>query len=235
MTRVGVVTGMIAESRCLGAALQQIPPANRPLIYCAGANLRRAQDGTRALIDQGVEALMSFGLAGGLAPGTVPGDLLCATEVLDADGGKWPTNEMWRQSLSTALASDADAPLFCSPEPIASVEMKARLHLESGATAVDMESAAVAAGAADASLPFVALRVIVDPASRAIPESALRGLGPNGEQRPLAVLTALLTRPGDLAGLIRLGRDTAHGMRRLRRVAALGEVLFAGPFGRRDG
>jgi len=231
VTRVGVVTGMIAESRCLGAAMQQIPPANQPLISCAGANLQRAHDGARALIDQGAGALMSFGLAGGLAPDTVPGDLLCATEVLDMSGGKWPTDAAWRQTQVAALNADAESALLTSPEPVTSIEMKVRLHRDHGAMAVDMESAAVAAVAADANLPFVALRVIVDPAGRAIPPSALSGLGPNGEQRPLAVLAALLTRPGDLAGLIRLGRDTAYGMRRLRRVAAFGDALFTGPFG----
>ena len=178
---------------------------------------------------------MSFGLAGGLAPGAAPGDLVCATEVRDAAGGSWPTSSTWRQSLATALYPNAEAPLLTSLEPVISIAMKARLYRDSGATAVDMESAAVAAVAADASVPFVALRVIVDPAGRAIPPSALTGLGPNGEQRPLAVLVALLGRPGDLAGLIRLAGDTARGMRRLRRVAALGDALFAGPFGRPGG
>ena len=231
MTRVGVVTGMIAESRCLGAALQETPTANQPIVFCAGASVQRAHDGARALIAQGATALMSFGLAGGLAPDAEPGDLLCATDILDTSGGQWPTTAPWRQALAAALGSDAEAPLVTSPDPITTIDMKARLHRDSGAVAVDMESAAVAAVAAHASLPFVALRVIVDPARRAIPQSALNGLGPNGEQRPLAVLAALLTRPGDLPGLIRLGRDTARGMRRLRRVAALGDALFTGPFG----
>ena len=235
MTRVGVVTGMIAESRCLDAALHRIPPDNHPLIYCAGADRRRARDGARALIDQGAHALMSFGLAGGLAPGGAPGDLVSATEIRDAEGGRWPTSATWRHSLAAALYPDAEAPLLSSPNPVTSIAMKARLYRDSGAAAVDMESAAVAAVAAEASVPFIALRVIVDPAGRTIPPSALSGLGPNGEQRPLAVLAALLGRPGDLPGLLRLAGDTARGMRRLRRVAALGDALFAGPFGRPGG
>lgn len=228
MSRLGIITGMIVESRILGAVTEQLPPASQPIVYCAGADAARAHDGAQTLIDRGAAALMSFGLAGGLAPALAPGDLLCATEVLDQAGGRWTAADDWRHRMAPLLGPDAEGPLLSGAEPVVSAERKAALHADTGALAVDMESAGVAAVAAAAGLPFLALRVIADPAGRQLPPSALRGLGPQGEQRPFAVLTALLARPGDIAGLLRLARDGARGMRRLRRVAALGEALFIG-------
>src|SRR5256885_9970689 len=55
---------------------------------------------------------------------------------------------------------------------IAARACKAALRLETGAAAVDMESHIAAAYAAEFELPFAALRVISDPASRALPALA---------------------------------------------------------------
>ena len=85
---------------------------------------------------------------------------------------------------------------------------KALLFASFGALAVDMESGAVAEACVRAGKPFAVLRAIADPAGRGIPALAMRGLGPEGETRPLAVAAGLLRRPGDLPALIRLGRDS---------------------------
>ncbi len=73
-------------------------------------------------------------------------------------------------------------------EPACSVAAKATLRAASGALAIDMESAAVAEAAAEAGVPFLVLRVIADPADRAIPPVALHGVAPDGSRRPWAVL-----------------------------------------------
>ena len=59
---------------------------------------------------------------------------------------------------------------------------------------------------------------------------AVRGIAPDGSRRPSAVLLNLLTRPADLAPLIRLARDSDAALRQLRRVASLvGSALFTPP------
>ena len=58
---------------------------------------------------------------------------------------------------------------------------KAALHSETGASAVDMESHIAAAYAAEAGLPFAAVRVISDPAHRALPALARAAIKPNGQ------------------------------------------------------
>ena len=57
-------------------------------------------------------------------------------------------------------------------EVVVAQACKAALRSETGAAAVDMESHIAAAYAAEAGLPFAALRVISDPASRALPALA---------------------------------------------------------------
>ena len=58
---------------------------------------------------------------------------------------------------------------------------KPRCDLETGAVAVDMESHIAAAYAAEAGLPFAALRVVSDPAGRALPALAMAAIKPNGD------------------------------------------------------
>jgi adenosylhomocysteine nucleosidase len=75
-------------------------------------------------------------------------------------------------------------------------------------------------------VPFAVLRVVLDPAQRAIPLSALAGARHDGETDPMAVLKALMKRPGDLLGLLRLAGDTRTASSALRRSRqALGPFL----------
>lgn len=229
MTRVGIITGLVAESGCLSDALSKAAPEARPLLYCAAASTERAYTGARALIDQGATALVSFGIAGGLAPHLTPGALLLAEAILDRHGARWPTDAAWRESLQRETGADASGPMLISETAIRSVSEKAHLHATTGAIAVDMESGGVARAAAAAGMPFLVVRVIADPAGRRLPPSALAGLGPDGRQRPLAALAALARRPWETLELLRLGRDSSAAMRRLRGVASRGTTLFRAP------
>ena len=75
-------------------------------------------------------------------------------------------------------------------------------------------------------VPFVVLRVVLDPAHRAIPQSALAGARHDGGTDPVAVLKALMKRPEDLPALLRLAGDTREASRALRRSRqALGPFL----------
>lgn len=229
MSRVGIVTGLVAEGGCLSGAMNEAAPDARPLLYCAGASTARAYTGACALIDQGATALVSFGIAGGLAPDLPPGALVLAEAVLDIHGGHWTTTAAWREPLQRETGAEATGPVLISETAIRSVSEKARLHAETGAVAVDMESGGVARAAAAAGVPFLIVRVVADPASRRLPPSALAGLGPDGRQRPLGALAALARRPWDTLELLRLGRDSGTALRRLRGVASRGSSLFLAP------
>jgi hypothetical protein len=108
---------------------------------------------------------------------------------------------------------------------VLSTAEKAALHARTGAVAVDMESHRVAVAAAAAGLPVLAVRAIGDPAGRALPALAARALGEDGRPRIGPVVAGLLRRPGDLAALLRVRRDTEAALAALAGVA--GTVIAA--------
>jgi len=61
---------------------------------------------------------------------------------------------------------------------------------------------------------------VLDPAERDLPRAALVALGPDGRIRLGALIGALLRRPGDVWGLIRLARDASVARVSLGRAAA---------------
>lgn len=126
-------------------------------------------------------------------------------------------------ALRARLGPSAPVTLFGGSAILGEVAAKRRLHAETGAVAVDLESGAVAAVAARHGLPFAALRVICDPAGRALPPAALIALDRQGRIGPLRILTSLLRRPGQVADLLRLAGDAKMAQDALRgRVRQIG-------------
>jgi len=99
---------------------------------------------------------------------------------------------------------------------VAARHVKAALHSETGAAAVDMESHIAAAYAAESGLPFAALRVISDPASRALPPLAMAAIKPNGDIDVRKVLRGLARNPTTLRALVSTGIDFNRALRSLR-------------------
>ncbi|HWA89772.1 MAG TPA: hypothetical protein VG889_07045, partial [Rhizomicrobium sp.] len=84
---------------------------------------------------------------------------------------------------------------------------KRGLQIRTGAVAVDMESHIAGRVARECGLPFAALRIVLDPAHRPIPKTALAGQRLDGSTDRRAVIAALRTRPHDLPAVVRLGVD----------------------------
>jgi len=200
--KVGVLVGMESEAALL-------PP--EALVAIAGADPVAAEYQARRLLDLGAQALLSFGIAGGLDPTLASGDLIVATGVIDGLD-HFPTDSVWMCRLLNALPEARRGPVFSAHGVITGARSKRGLFASIGARAVDMESGAVARVAAGAGCPFAVLRAVADPATFSLPSAAAAGLGPDGKARPLAVLGRLALRPWQLPGLIRLGLDsrTAH-------------------------
>lgn len=229
MTRLGLVTGMLVEEDCLADALVDLPDSAQPLTFCAGASAERAYRGACELVAEGATALLSIGIAGGLDAALRPGDVVLPDVVIGSDGIQRRAAPEWHAAVLQDVPSPAIGALLAAAAPACTVAEKAALRAQTGALAVDMESGAVALAAADADVPFLALRIIADPADRAIPRAALKGVAADGSRRPLAVLGGLLLRPGDVPALISLARDSKAALRQLRRVASLGRALFSPP------
>ena len=220
MAGPGIITGLYREAACFDI----FPETRRPRVRCEGVGPRRAAEGARKLIAEGCDSLISFGIAGGLDPQLKSATVVIAEAVI-ADGvPRRSTDDAWRERLRPVLESPfsvSTGSLYGSDQVIETPTDKQRLFATTGAVAVDMESHAVAAVAVEAAVPFLVVRLISDPASGVIPPAAMKGVGLDGRERHLAVIGALVRRPGDLPALLRLRRDSARALEGLRRVAAL--------------
>jgi hypothetical protein len=160
----------------------------------------------------GADLILSSGLAGGLEPRLVAGDLVF-------DGPRSLVEQLramapWAH-VGKVLGSDS---------AIASVAGKAEAH-RSGAVAVDMESHIARRVAARRGLPCLTARVISDAAGEALPPAALAGMSPNGEIDVARVVQSLARDPAQLPALIRTARTARIGLRELSR---LHDALRAG-------
>lgn len=223
MAIIGIVTGLAAERDCLAC----FPAADRPAVRVAGARADRAAIAARELIRAGAQGLISFGLAGGLAPGLSVGTIVLADRVIDAHGRTLLADPAWREHLTARLAPGhriVAGTIVGSDRAIGRPDAKAALARTTGALAVDMESHAVAETAARLGVPFLVIRAIADPAARAVPAWLTGVIDPEGRTRLTAVAAGLLAHPADLAALIALGRASGRALAALRRLA-----LDAGP------
>jgi hopanoid-associated phosphorylase len=213
---VAVVTGSWVEARCL--------QSQHVRIACSGGSAERARSEAARLVVEGAAALVSFGLAGGLAPELRPGDLLLPETVRSAGAATWSVDPIWRERVHARLIAGGLEPrsgaLLGSERLLASAFDKRELLETSGARAVDMESHEVAVVATDAKLPFLVIRALADPYDQVIPQVAREALRPDGRVRLQAMLGGLFRERGSAIALIRLVRRSARGLVCLRGAAA---------------
>jgi adenosylhomocysteine nucleosidase len=215
--RVGAVTGLAAEAKV----------ARRAGIIARPSGSIAAQTTAIAerLLSEGAEALISFGIAGALAPALTPGCLLVPRAVIDETGARYAVDSEWRTQISDALRHAGlrldDGDLLGAREAAASPARKAELYRVTGAVAIDLESDLVAQAAARAYRPFLVLRAVSDSATQALPDAAVHGLAANGKPALGRVLLSVARDPRQIPALIKLAGDTR------RALDALGSALRA--------
>ncbi|MCP1549312.1 hopanoid-associated phosphorylase [Methylorubrum zatmanii] len=220
----------VASGAVMGGAVLAVAGLAREARIAAGPGVETIQAGgnperLRAALDRrspgDLRAVVSFGIAGGLDPALRPGDIVVGTH-LDADQ-RFPADPELARRLSERLTGSprvVAGGLVGSAVAVMTVADKAALHARTGALAVDMESHVAAAYAARHALPFAAVRVVCDPAGRALPAFAASALTPEGEPDIRAVLGALLRGQARIGELIRLGRDSSAAFAALARCRA---------------
>lgn len=216
---VGIVVGLSAEARLVAAATPR-RARGRSDVHCVFSDAVQSA----VLIDAGVPALISFGIAGGLDAGLTPGTLVLAPTVFLPSGDVVSTDPEWRERVRTKLSPEivpVIAPIVGSHDLVADPAAKAGLWTRTGAAAVDMESHAAAQAARRAGLPLLVLRAIADPATGRLPAAVRHGFSGNGRARPLAVLGGALLAPSQIPDLVRLARDSYLAMASLRRAVQL--------------
>jgi adenosylhomocysteine nucleosidase len=206
-----IVTGLVQEAR--------IAAGPGMTVICSSSDPQQLRALLTVFDPSTIRGVVSFGVAGGLDPTLKTGDIVVATEVLAGDT-RWlaglPLNEELIASVALGGRRVVRGGLAGVEQVIAAQAGKAALHLETGAAAVDMESHIAAAYAAEAGLPFAALRVISDPATRALPPLAMAAIKPNGDIDLRKVLRGLMRNPLTLHALVSTGIDFNRALRSLR-------------------
>ena len=204
--RIGVITALDQEAQVFARRAPRFLGAHDLVVKVAGPGCDQATRTAEALLASGCDALLSWGLAGGLNPQMVPAQLIVGSATIIASGEAIATDEVLQRDLVGALG-DLKAvcgPLFTSVHPIATAAEKSNLHAAHAAVAVDMESAAVARAAQCGQAKFAAIRCIVDPADFDLPPAALKGIAPDGQLRVAATIGHLLGHPGEIRQVLKL-------------------------------
>jgi adenosylhomocysteine nucleosidase len=171
------------------------------------------RDRTAALIKgaaKGANCLMSFGIAGALAPHLRAGDVVMSAEVVSEDGFYWQADDRFRDRVAD-LACQIRAflgPVLGASAILATEADKSRAWREKGALAVDLESDLVARVASQAGIPFLVVRTIADTVCRELPPAALIPLSEAGTPNLARVLGSVLRRPRQIGTLIGLAWET---------------------------
>jgi adenosylhomocysteine nucleosidase len=184
-----------------------------------GGDGRRLEELVRQLAAQGGNAIISFGIAAGLAT-QFSGACLIGSEV--AYGGvSYSADRAWTASIKNLIGGADVVRISGVDRPLARPSEKRALHRGSGAAAADMESHVVARIAAELALPFAVLRVVADPVERELPPAALAGMSADGGIDVGAVLASLARSPRQLPALIRLAAEAGHARSALLRCSDL--------------
>lgn len=211
-----IVTGLFSEAR--------IAAGPGMTVICSSSDPDQLRTQLEVFDHASVRGIISFGIAGGLDPSLRAGDLVVANEIMTS-ACRFATAPELSENLveltNIGRRRIVGGTIFGAEEVILTPRDKMLLHEETGATAVDMESHIAAAYAASVGLPFAALRVINDPASRSLPALALNALKPNGDIDPRKVLRGLAREPSVIPSLMRTAHDFNRAIATLRRCRSL--------------
>ncbi len=206
-----IVTGLIQEAR--------IASGPGMTVICSSSDPQQLRALLTVFDPATIRGVISFGVAGGLDPTLKSGDIVVATEVLAGDA-RWlaglALNDDVMAGFGFGRRRIVRGRLAGAEQVVAARHLKEALHLETGAAAVDMESHIAAEYADKAGLPFAALRVVSDPAHRALPSLALAAIKPNGDIDLRKVLRSVARNPRSLRDLVATGIDFNRALRSLR-------------------
>ena len=146
--------------------------------------------------------IISAGLAGALDPTLQHGDVV-------VDGEASSLAIKWTSPIRSGR-------IHTSEKVVTTAAEKADLFLQTGALAVDMETAGIRRMAERVNVPFLAIRAISDKADEPIDPAVLGMVDPFGRPRAGAVLTTLARRPTILRRLLKLRSNSQIAAKRLQ-------------------
>lgn len=191
--------------------------------------MRRAGETARRALATLPQArlVVGTGVAGALSPGLRPGAIVVADRVMkareDATHRRYVVERVvavsaedmahCERALSAARLDFSIGAILTSPRVLADADSKRLAMEQSGAIAVDMESAAIASEAAKRGIPFAVVRTVVDSL-----EDEVVGAGiadEEGRVKPLKAAGYLMHNPGAMMKLPRMLHNLALATRSL--------------------
>ncbi len=159
----------------------------------------------------GADGIISFGMAGALAP-----DLRIGDWVVGERAGELECDGRWVAALAGLLPGARIGPVHADVRLIGGSEQKLDLNRSSGCLAADMESHVAAAAARRAGVPFAVLRCVSDEAAATLPPAVAAAMRPGGGLAVGAVLRSLVVQPGQARSLGRTVRGFNNAYAALR-------------------
>jgi adenosylhomocysteine nucleosidase len=212
--KIGFITGLTAEARWLRHA--------GFMVRVGGGTPFGAEQAAVAMANDGALALISFGLAGGLKPGLVPGSIVVPAAVLEGNR-IYPAD----YALMDFLGGSTGAPLYAGQKVAQTAHDKGLIYGRGQPDAIDLESGAVARVAQARGLPFAVLRAVTDAAETDLPPLAMTALREDGGLDFAAIITSLARHPRQIPALIVMARSArAARAALLARLAKLPERPF---------
>ena len=166
------------------------------------------------------ELVLTCGFAGGLNPDLKLGDVVFEMPLTPSDGARVSVRTSEGLTAKLLAAGTQPAKFFCVDRIATTVAEKKKLRDETGADAVEMESAAVHAVCAERGIPCVTVRVISDTANEDLPLdfNALAKPDKNLDFGKLA--WAIAKSPGKIGALLELQKKTKFAAEQLAKVLA---------------
>ena len=195
------------------ATLSLVREARAIFLAQCGPGPERAARATRRIARlPGKPVLIVVAFAGGLRPDLAEGDVVVCDEALGegrSEGIK--ADPELADAVEFALTAGA-LPLRRGPSltvpRIAGASAKQTFSRDvPRALVVGMEDLGVAQAAAEAKLPWVAVRVVLDPLEQDVPQAVLDCVGPDGNTRVSAAALGFFSKP---SAFIQLGRAAAR-------------------------
>ncbi len=226
MSKIGVIAALPVEARCLyPEKLDIASPAeiHSDIFLClSGIGTESAYTAIEQLLSLEIDALVSWGVAGALDPSLKAGDLLIADSVIISDKN-FQTSSDWLVNIKNYFLNISLNPVIA---PIASIDAmsitnndKTLLHNNTGALAVDMESAAIADISSKHNLDFIVIRAIADEIDTPIPEVVTKYTNALGQPDFIPFVISCLKNPRQIKELIKLAKCYNKSIKTLKHCA----------------
>ena len=218
--RVCVLFALPEEAAPFLRRLEVVPTLSRRCTVAVSGvgTAKAARETTKILANGRIECLIVCGFGGGLTEQITPASLIVAERVLDATQADAMVPTVYKpDGRMRELAAAPCGDLVTVGKVLTTPDEKRALYARTQAQMVDMETAGAVAAAAQAGVPWLAVRVATDCVGETLPFDFNALADSEGNIDRGRVVRAALMQPWKIPALIRLGRRSALAAKNLTR------------------